>query len=90
MRTSLKVILAAMGIAVLTSPVMAGTSRNTHAPLSTDLSTDNAFARAQRDRRGLHSTVTDCVHVAFPQCSAGNWRRAKRIHKHKSHGDHPL
>jgi hypothetical protein len=86
MRTHLKVILAAMGIAVLTSPVMAGTLQNT---------------RAQGDERapgatatGVHSTVKDCVHVPFPQCSGGNWRRARRIHKqramHRAHGDHPL
>ena len=88
MRTNLKVILAAMGIAVLTSPVMAGTLRNTHAPLSTELSTDNAFARAERDRRvpgatadGVHSAVKDCVRVPFPQCG-GSWRRATRIHRH--------
>jgi hypothetical protein len=87
MSTSLKVTLVAVGIAVLTSPVMAGTLRNTHAPLSTELSTDNAFARADRDRRapgaadGVHSTVKDCVRVAFPQCGA-SWRRARRIHKH--------
>jgi hypothetical protein len=37
-----------------------------------------------------HSAVNDCVHTPFPQCSGGNWRRATRIHKHKSHGDHPL
>jgi hypothetical protein len=84
MGTNLKVILAAMGIAVLTSPVTAETLRNTHAPLSTDLSTDNAFAQAKRDRRapgGVHSAVTDCVREAFPQCGA-SWRRARHIHKH--------
>jgi hypothetical protein len=88
MRANLKLISAAMGIAVLTSPVMAGTLRNTHAPLSTELSTNNAFARAERDRRApgesgdrVHSTVKDCVRVAFPQCGA-SWRRATRIHKY--------
>lgn len=88
MGTNVKVILAAMSIAVLTSPAMAGTLRNTHAPLSTDLSTDNAFAQAQRDRRapeatadGVHSAVAkDCVHRAFPQCGA-SWRRARHIHR---------
>jgi hypothetical protein len=80
-RTNLKVMLAARGIAVLTSPVMAGTLRNSHAALSTD----NAFARAERDRRvpdadRVHS-VKDCVRVAFPQCGA-SWRRARRVHKH--------
>jgi hypothetical protein len=82
MRTNLKVILAAMGIAVLTSPVMAGTLRNTHAPLSAELSTDNAFARVQRDRHPsavVH--VNDCAHVAFPQCGA-SWRRARHFHRH--------
>jgi hypothetical protein len=82
MGTNLKVILAAIGIAVLTSPVMAETLRHTHAPLSTDLSTDNAFARAKRDRApdGVRPAVTDCVRVAFPQCGA-SWRRARHIHK---------
>jgi hypothetical protein len=85
MGTKLKVILAAMGISVLTSPVMAETPRNTHAPLSANLSTDNAFARAKRDPRvpdGVHSVTTDCVHVAFPQCGA-SWRRARHIHRHR-------
>jgi cation transporter-like permease len=84
MRTNLKVILAAMGIAVLTSPVMAGTLSNTHAPLSAELSTDNAFGRVQRDRHGsdgVHRSVSDCVRVAFPQCGA-SWRRARHIHRH--------
>ena len=84
-RTNLKVILAAVGIVVLTSPVMAGTLRNTHAQLSMELSTDNAFARAERDRRAPDADrvrpVRDCVRVAFPQCGA-SWRRARRIHKH--------
>lgn len=83
MGTNLKVILAVMGIAVLTSPVMAEALRNTHTSLSRDLSTDNAFARAKRDRGpdGVHSAVTDCVRVAFPQCGA-SWRRARHIHRH--------
>jgi hypothetical protein len=77
MRTNLTMILAAMGIAVLMSPAMAET-------------------RAHADRRAHGATaetnpaVNDCIHTAFPQCSGGNWRRA-RIHKahvvHKSHGD---
>jgi hypothetical protein len=75
MRTNLKTVLAAIGIAVLMSPVMAET-------------------RTQSSRHASGSTgetnpaATDCVHVAFPQCSGGNWRRA-RVHKahavHKSH-----
>jgi hypothetical protein len=77
MRTSLKVILAAMGIAVLMSPVMGET-------------------RARADRHQSESTgetnpaVHDCIHMAFPQCSGGNWRRV-RLHKahavRKSHTD---
>jgi hypothetical protein len=79
MGTNLKVILAAVGIAVLTSPVMAETLRNPPAPLSTD----NAFARAKRDAAPdhVHSAVTDCVRQAFPQCGA-SWRRPRHIHKH--------
>jgi hypothetical protein len=88
MGTNLKVILAAMGIAVLTSPVMAETLRNTHAQLSTDLSTDNAFARAKRDGGapdGVHSAGADCVRVAFPQCGH-SWRRARHIYKQHRRG----
>ncbi len=81
MGTKLKVILVAMGIAVLTSPVMAEPLRNTDGPLST-VSTDNAFALAKRDPApdGAHSAVNDCVHRAFPQCGH-SWRRARHIHK---------
>jgi hypothetical protein len=82
MRSKLKVILAAMGIAVPMSPVMAETRTKS--------------SRTQSSRHASGSTgetnpaVNDCVHVAFPQCSGGNWRRA-RGHKahavHKSHSD---
>jgi hypothetical protein len=83
MRANLKVILAAMGIAVLMSPVMA-----------------EAREKANRHESGAtgdtRPAVNDCIRTAFPQCSGGNWRRTRHIHKaramHKSHGDlpHPL
>jgi hypothetical protein len=77
MRTNLKVILAATDVAVLMSPVMAETrvQANRHASAAT----------------GNTHAVNDCVHMAFPQCSGGNWRRTARIHKaravRKSHVD---
>jgi hypothetical protein len=77
MRTNLKVILATMGIAVLMSPVMAET--RVHA--------DRRAPGATAD--GAQPAVNDCTHTAFPQCSGGNWRRTRHIHKaramHKSH-----
>jgi hypothetical protein len=84
-KSSLKVILAAVGIAVLASPVKAETWR--------DLSTDNALwseevepehahvaASHPRTGRlapgvaigGASPRILDCVHVAFPQCSGGS------------------
>jgi hypothetical protein len=42
-KTNLKVILAAMSVAVLASPVTAQTWRDERAPLRGDLSTDNVF-----------------------------------------------
>jgi hypothetical protein len=75
MRMNMKVILAAMGIAVLTSPVMAET-------------------RAQAGRHASGATgdnrpaVNDCTHTAFPQCSGGNYKRA-RASRHKSSAQSP-
>jgi hypothetical protein len=43
MRTGMKVILAAMGVAFLASPVMAQYWQNPTAPVRPDLSTDNVF-----------------------------------------------
>jgi len=67
MRTSLKVILAGVGIAVLTCPVMAETpsraNRNPH-----------------RTTGETFPLVQDCVRTPFPQCG-GNWRRTKH-HRH--------
>jgi hypothetical protein len=74
MRTNLKVILAAMSIAVLTSPVMAEKA-NRHAP---------------RDSNETFSTVNDCVRTAFPQCGGNwrRTRHIHKVHHiHKSHGD---
>ena len=75
MRTNLIVILAALGVAVLVSPVMAET---------------RAHANRHASTGDTNPAVHDCIHTAFPQCSGGNWRRA-RVHKahvvRKSHGD---
>jgi hypothetical protein len=43
MRTNMRLILAAMGVAVLASPVTAQTGQNARVPLSTDLVTKNVF-----------------------------------------------
>jgi hypothetical protein len=76
MRMNLKAILAAIGIAVLASPVIGYGS--------------DAWAQAGGRTPGgsadnAHGAVSDCVHTAFPQCS--DWRRTKRIHK-KVHATH--
>jgi hypothetical protein len=75
MRTNLKVILAAMGIAVLMSPVMAETR--------TQASRDASGATG--DNR---PSVNDCTHTAFPQCSGGNYKRT-RASRHKSSAQSP-
>lgn len=68
MKMSMKVILAAMGIAVLTSPVLAKNA-NRHAP---------------KENNQTVPVVADCVHVAFPQCSGWrrtrHAHRALRVH----------
>jgi hypothetical protein len=77
MRTNLIVFLAALGVAVLVSPVMAETRTQ-------------AGRHASGSTGDTNPAVHDCIHTAFPQCSGGNWRRA-RIHRahvvRKSHGD---
>lgn len=77
MKTSLKVILTAVSIAVLASPVMAEPNSHSHAARhAADIS--NAHGSVSRARvRRLRPTVAndsgriyidDCVHVPFPQC----------------------
>jgi hypothetical protein len=78
MNTNLKVILTAIGIAALASPVMAQTGSHSSAP-STSISNARGSAAHGRINRaqsttnyqGNHTNVDDCVRTAFPQCSGG-------------------
>lgn len=76
MKTSLKVILTAMTVAVLASPVMAQPESHPHAASA---SISHAHGSAARTHAGQLAPVEsnqvhvdDCVHVAFPQCTGGN------------------
>jgi hypothetical protein len=74
MNTNLKVILTAVGIAVLASPVMAASSHQA-APSATSIS--KAYGAAGRERtapvvEGNPYRIDDAVHVAFPQQDGGN------------------
>jgi hypothetical protein len=70
----LKVVLTAIGIAVLASPVMAQPDSNPHAATISNARGSIAHARAratQTERVAPVPTVgrlDDCVHVQFPQC----------------------
>jgi hypothetical protein len=77
MNISLKVMLTAIGIAVLASPVMAQPASqpesNPHAATISNARGSIAHARAratQTERVAPVPTVRldDCVHVQFPQC----------------------
>lgn len=72
MNTSLKVILTAVGIAVLASPVMAQPESNSHpAAISTARgSVDRAHASRIERFAPVRASgrLDDCVHVQFPQC----------------------
>lgn len=76
MNTSLKVILSAVGVAFLASPVMAQSTSNANTAPSVAITSAHGSAshtHAGRDTRGHHYAtqtprVEDCVHVAFPQC----------------------
>ena len=69
MNTSMKVILAAISVAVLASPVMAQ-PESTRAPAAIS----NAHGSVDRAKTLRVPTVQsgnrldDCVHVQFPQC----------------------
>jgi hypothetical protein len=75
MNASLKVILTAVGVAVLASPVMAQPDSHRAAPAA---SVSNAHGSASQTRTkraesgaavvGSHFRLDDCVHVTFPQC----------------------
>jgi hypothetical protein len=75
MNTSLKVILTAIGIAVLASPVMAQSGSNSRVPASISNAHGSAsYTRSHRSasREDSHVHVEDCVRTAFPQCAGGN------------------
>jgi len=73
MNTNLKVILAAAGIAVLASPVMAQPETNSHR---------SAIANARGSVTRTHASRAvpvqtkdqpeDCIHVQFPQCGGAH------------------
>jgi len=67
MKTNLKVILAALGIAVLASPVMALSASYPH-------NAHGSVARANTAPvvEGSQIRIDDAVHVAFPQQGAGD------------------
>jgi hypothetical protein len=70
MNTNLKVILAAISIAALTSPVMAHSGSHRHAaPLGTYGSA--AGARTAPVIEGNQFYLNDAVHVPFPQQDGG-------------------
>jgi len=72
MNTSMKVILTAIGVAVLASPVVAQPGAAPAASIS------NAHGSSSHTRttrvgsgaavEGSHIHLDDCIHVAFPQC----------------------
>jgi hypothetical protein len=67
MKTNLKVILAALAIAVLASPVMAQSASHPH-------NAHGSVARANTAPvvEGSQIRIDDAVHVAFPQQGAGD------------------
>jgi hypothetical protein len=82
MSASMKVILTAVGIAVLASPVMAQTGSaethrhaRAHAVSSARIISGEAHGSVASQSEGAafnQPFSQDCVHVAFPQCTGGN------------------
>jgi hypothetical protein len=73
MNTSLKVILTAIGVAVLASPVMAQPESHRAAAASISNAHGSSHTRTSRVGSGVsvegsHIRIDDCVHVTFPQC----------------------
>lgn len=76
MRTSLKMVMAAIGVAVLASPVMAQSESHPNAAPSATLSSAHGSVVHTRTTRsgpaanigGSQIRLDDCTHVAFPQC----------------------
>jgi hypothetical protein len=70
MNTNLKVILTAVGIAVLASPGIASASQLHAAPSARSLSNAHGSAAGARTApvtEGNQIHIDDAVHVAFPQ-----------------------
>jgi hypothetical protein len=76
MNTGLKIMLTAVGIAVLASPVMAQ-SRSESNPNAAAISRSHASIAHARARASATERVApvsgagrldDCIHVQFPQC----------------------
>jgi hypothetical protein len=75
MNNSLRVIITAIGIAVLASPVMAQTGSHSRAQAS--ISNAHGSAASTRTYRPASHEDSrthdqDCVHTPFPQCSTGD------------------
>jgi hypothetical protein len=75
MNTSLKVIMTAIGIGLLASPVMA---QPESAVRHANISNAHGYGYYVRGSRGAfsydqnnHVPVDQCAHSGFPQCSAG-------------------
>jgi hypothetical protein len=74
MNTSLKVILTAIGIAVLASPVMAqpeSSARQANISNAHGSASHVRASRAAATNEGNHVHSVDCAHSGFPQCSNG-------------------
>jgi hypothetical protein len=70
MNASLKVILTAIGVAVLAFPVMAqpDSHRVTRAASASNAHGSVSHPRTSRAVEGNDFRLNDCVHVTFPQC----------------------
>jgi hypothetical protein len=76
MNTSLKVIMTAIGIAVLASPVMAQEGTNSRPVPARVVNAHGSVSQARAHRaasaeavaEGSHIHVEDCIRTAFPQC----------------------
>jgi hypothetical protein len=74
MNTSLKVILTAVGIAVLASPGIASASHLRAAPSATSISNAHGSVAGTRTApviEGNQIHIDDAVHVPFPQQGGG-------------------
>ena len=73
MNTSLKVIVAAAGIAVLASPVMAQPESNPHRSAISNARGSVTRTHASRVVPAQRTDqIEDCIHVQFPQCGGAH------------------